>query len=255
MLENDRILRRLALPTLAVSVMWRGSYRKPEVAERNAVQSQISTVVFDLDGTLLAGDSASVWMIGRIRKSIWRTAIAIAGLPLALPLTLYAPSRRIGGSIFLWIATVGLTKPELRRSFDCFAANASKGEGVAWRTAGIAELEKHSRKGETVLIATAAPAWLAESLAETLPVRVPVVGSSLTRFMGGWIASYHCRHEAKCDAIQRAGYGERWAAAYSDSADDGPLLARAATAFLVNASRRNTGRLARLRVHVEQVVW
>jgi len=147
------------------------------------------------------------------------------------------------------------TRSELRRSFGCFAANVSKGEGVAWRTAGIAELEKHSRNGETVLIATAAPAWLVESLAETLPVRVPVVGSSLTRFMGGWIANYHCRHEAKCKAIQRAGYGERWAVVDSDSADDGPLLARATTAFLVNASRRNTGRLARLRVHVEQVVW
>ena len=219
------------------------------------MQPRSSSIVFDLDGTLLDGDSASVWMIGRIRKSIWRTAIAIAGLPFAFPLTLYAPSRRVGGSIFLWIATVGLTELELRSSFGSFAANASKGKGVAWRTAGVAELERHSRNGATVLIATAAPTWLAESLAETLPLRVPVVGSSLTRFMGGWIANYHCRHEAKCDAIRRAGYGERWAVAYSDSADDGPLLARATTAFLVNASRRNTGRLARLRVHVEQVVW
>jgi len=67
--------------------------------------------VFDLDGTLLTGDSTSIWMIDCIRNSLWRTAIAIAGLPFALPLALYAPSRRIGGSIFLWIATVGLTEP------------------------------------------------------------------------------------------------------------------------------------------------
>ncbi len=222
---------------------------------QSAVQSQTSVIVFDLDETLLDGDSASVWMMGRIRTSMWRTATAIVALPFALPLTLYAPSRRIGGSIFLWIVTVGLTEPELLHSFEHFAANASQGEGVTWRAAGVAELEKHSKNGRTVLIATAAPAWLAESLAAKLPVHVPVVGSSLTRFMGGWIANYHCRHEAKCGAIQRAGYGERWAAAYSDSADDGPLLARATTAFLVNASRRNTERLARLRVHVEQVVW
>lgn len=89
------------------------------------------SIVFDLDETLLAGDSASVWMIDRIRESIWLTAIAIIGFPFALPLTLYGPSRRVGGSIFLWIATVGLTELEMRRSFECFAANVNKGQGVA----------------------------------------------------------------------------------------------------------------------------
>lgn len=219
------------------------------------MEEQTSSVVFDLDGTLLDGDSASIWMIDRIKRSAWRTLLAIMALPIALPLTLYAPSRRIGGSIFLWIATIGLTETALRHSFALFATNVSEGKGVAWRTAGIAKLEKHIIRGETTLIATAAPAWLAESLIETLPFQVPVVGSVLSRYLGGWVARYHCRHQAKCDAINRAGFGERWAVAYSDSADDGPLLARATSAFLVNASSQTTRRLARLSVRVEQVAW
>lgn len=219
------------------------------------METRTSSVVFDLDGTLLNGDSASVWMIDRIKKSVWRTLLAVGAFPIALPMTLYAPSRQIGGSIFLWVATIGLTETALRQSFAFFAASVSEGKGVAWRTAGLAELQKHISYGDTALIATAAPAWLAESLADTLPFQVPVVGSVLSRFLGGWVGRSHCRNEAKCRAISRAGYGERWAVAYSDSADDSPLLSRATSAFLVNASRQTIRRLARLNVRVEQVAW
>ncbi|MFT9090188.1 MAG: haloacid dehalogenase-like hydrolase [Gluconacetobacter sp.] len=228
---------------------------KVEQAGSNEVRPEKLPIVFDLDGTLLNGDSTSVWMLDRIKTSVWRTLAAVVAIPIAIPLTLYAQSRRIGGSIFLWIATVGLSEPELRRSFASFAANASMGKGVNWRAVGLAELEKHSREGVTVLIATAAPTWLAESLSDTLSVPIPVVGSSLIRFLGGWVANYHCRHQAKCEAIRRAGYGDRWAIAYSDSADDGPLLSGATTAFLVNASCRDTKRLTRSRVQFEQVAW
>lgn len=213
------------------------------------------TIVFDLDGTLLNGDSTSVWMAARIGNSAWRALLAIAVLPFALPLFFYRPSRRIGASAILWVATVGMTQAELRRSFQRFAVDVAEGEKLVWRQAGIAELAGRLEAGDTALIATAAPAWLAESLVETLPFRVPVVGTSLARLFGGWVGHDHCRHQAKCDAITRAGYGDRWAAAYSDSADDAPLLARATAAFLVNASPRNARRLAVLRVEAERIEW
>ena len=219
------------------------------------MESGMLSAVFDLDGTLLDGDSTSIWMIKRIKKSAWRTIFAAAAFPFALPLTLYAPSRRIGGSIFLWIASFGMNEVELRKSFAMFANDVSAGRGVAWRPNGVAELKKHVVGRNTALIATAAPAWLAESLSETLPFCVPVVGSSVSQILGGWVARYHCRHQAKCDAISHAGYGKHWAAAYSDSVDDGPLLAHARTAFLVNASHQTAERLARSGIRVEQVVW
>jgi len=216
---------------------------------------QNASVIFDLDGTLLDGDSTSLWMLDRMNGSTWRPLLAAAGFLLALPLPLYPPSRRIGGSIFLWIASIGLSEAALHRSFAQFAEKVSAGKALAWRPGGLAELETRILRGKTALIATAAPTWLAERLVETLPFQVAVVGSSLSRFFGGWRANFHCRHKAKCDAITRAGYGERWAVAFSDSADDGPLLARAKSAFLVNASRRTAARIARLKVRADHVGW
>lgn len=213
------------------------------------------SAIFDLDDTLLDGDSTSAWIKGRVRRSLPRLFLAVIALPIAVPLTLFAGTRRIGGSMFLWIASFGLSEPELRWSFEQFASELHLQGSVSWRPAGIACLEAHIANGEAVLIATAAPEWLAQSLSKTLACQPSVIGSRLVRFLGGWIADYHCRHLAKCNAIQDAGYGEHWCTAYSDSEDDGPLLARASQAFLVNGCDRTRNQLLKQKVVVTNLCW
>lgn len=217
--------------------------------------SQLS-VVFDLDGTLLSGDSTSRWVKARIAASGARLAAAVIVAPLALLLMAFACSRRWGASAFLWIASIGQDEDALRRSFAAFADRLNRGEAeIHWRPAGVAALAGHVRQGRRVVVATAAPRWLAEPLLEGLGVTVEVVGSDLGRWSGGWIGVRHCRHEAKCAALEHAGHGRRWAVAYSDSADDMPLLASAEIAHLVNASPSTLAVFARRGVAVDPIAW
>jgi phosphatidylglycerophosphatase C len=215
------------------------------------------TVVFDLDGTLLDGDSTTAWMISRIRRSWARIAIAIAAAPLAGLLMTHSRSRRWGASIALWIASAGQTEDELRASFGVFADGVHRGEGpIGWREAGLLTMRGHIERDEPVIIATAAPAWLAERLIEGLNLStIAVVGSTLGPWLGGWIGIRHCCNQAKCDALWAAGHGQRWAVAYTDSADDLPLLARADRACLVNGSVSTLARFAKSGVAVETMSW
>ena len=143
-------------------------------------------VVFDLDGALLDGDSTAAWMIGRIGRCWWRTCLAVMIAPAAA--LLMTRSLRLGVSAFLWIASVGQDERALRTSFRAFAAPAPAGGGApAWRAAGVQVLCEHLSRGERDVVATAAPAWLAEALFERLGLRIEIVGSVRSPFWGGWI--------------------------------------------------------------------
>jgi phosphatidylglycerophosphatase C len=211
------------------------------------------SIVFDLDGTLLNGDSTTAWMVARIRRSWLRTLLSVLASPVAALLMPF--SRRWGASAFLWVASVGQDETALRTSFRAFAAQVHGGGAVAWRPIGIDVLHGHIAGGERVVVATAAPVWLAEALFERLSLRVEIVGSILSPFAGGWVGRRHCRNEVKCSALSEAGHGERWSIAYSDSADDLPLFARADRARLINGSPATRARLAKGGVDVEPVRW
>lgn len=215
------------------------------------------TIIFDMDGTLLDGDSTTAWMIGRIRRSWVRTAIAIAAAPLVGLLMTHSRSRRWGASIALWVASIGQNEDELRESFCIFADGIHRGDGpIGWREAGLLTMRGHIERKEPVVIATAAPEWLAESLIKRLNLpMIAVVGSKLGPGFGGWVGIRHCRNLAKCQALWAAGHGQRWAVAYSDSADDLPLLARADRACLVNGSASTLARFRKSGVSVELVSW
>ncbi len=212
-------------------------------------------VIFDLDGTLLDGDSTAAWMAARIRKSFVRVTAAVLAAPLAVPLTVFAPTRRLGGSLYLWIASFGFDEEDLKASFQAFAEKLSSDGKIAWHEEGLACLNAHITRGEHVIVATASPLWLADPIVHSLGKRVTVVGSIIKPLLGGWVASHHCRNRAKCAAILKAGHGAQWSAAYSDSIDDLPLLSQATQAFLVNGSGRARRRFQEAKIVVEHLAW
>ena len=63
----------------------------------------MTTCVFDLDGTLLAGDSTAAWLRMLISSSWLRCGVTAITLPLCLLLVWFSASRRIGASVLLWI--------------------------------------------------------------------------------------------------------------------------------------------------------
>lgn len=211
--------------------------------------------MFDLDGTILAGDSTGRWILRRLRGSPMRI---LATLVVALPavLLLAVPScRKIGGSVLLWVASVGLDATALRASFAEFAEHMDDGAHRAWRRGALGRLSDHLGSGDPVIVVTAAPVELAQAVIAKLGYPVTVVGSRLRKFAGGWVLADHCRHRRKCSALAEAGYGEGWAFAYTDSLDDLPLLDRAGRSFVINPGNRARHFLQRHRPATMVLRW
>jgi phosphatidylglycerophosphatase C len=211
--------------------------------------------VFDLDGTLLAGDSTVAWLRMLFLSSWLRLTVAALTFPISLPLVLLPATRRIGASVLLWIATVGYDQNALMESIEAFAKRFERGEcSLRWRSDGLRAMESHLAAADRVLVVTAAPVWLAQRL---LGSRSLVLGSTLTRSWGGWVLGHHCYGNKKCLILEQNGYGTAWDYAYTDSYDDAPLLAAAGKqGFIVNA---RSGVVAKLTAHgqsrISQLRW
>ena len=202
--------------------------------------------VFDLDGTLLDGDSTGLWLWGRVKRSPLRALAVLAVAPIAAPLVIIPRTRRLGASILLWIATAGLGERALRESCARFGEAFRTGQGpLAWRPGGLATLQGHIDAGDRVVVVTAAPAILAQALIGPLGHPIEVIGTSLKRRGGGWVADVHCRNQRKCQALAEAGHGARWAYAYTDSLDDLPLLRGAERPVIVKGGKKAEQRLFR----------
>jgi phosphatidylglycerophosphatase C len=191
--------------------------------------------VFDLDGTLLAGDSTAAWLRTLLFSSWLRCIAAAISLPVWLLLIWIPSSRKVGASILLWIGTVGLDQEALTDSIQTFAKRVEHGDGaVRWRGEGLATIRRHPAADDRVIVVTAAPEWLAARLLASW-TDVWVIGSTLCRRWSGWVMEDHCFGKEKCRALQRKGYGSEWDFVYTDSDDDAPLLASATECgFIVN---------------------
>lgn len=218
-----------------------------------------TSAVFDLDGTLLVGDSTGHWLHQRFRASPLRLAAGLAVLPAAGPLLLHPVSRPAGAIPLLWLASVGLDERGLRASFATFVEQVQRGQGpLRWRERGLETLERHLVHGHRVVVVTGAPALLARALldARGLGQRVTVLGTSLRASARGWTVYRHCHGLEKCRFLAEAGYGSAWSYAYSDSAEDTPILARASQPFLVNGRPSVLAALQRRRLpRLQALSW
>lgn len=202
--------------------------------------------VFDLDGTLLNGDSTATWLWERVRRAPLRALATLAVAPLAVPMVALPATRRAGASILLWIATAGLSETALHRSCRRFGQVFAAGQrSLGWRGGALAALDQHLAAGDRVVVVTAAPACLAQALLATLDRPVEVIGTSLKPRLGGWIADVHCRNRRKCQSLLEAGHGARWSYAYTDSLDDLPLLRGADRPVIVKGGKAAERRLFR----------
>jgi phosphatidylglycerophosphatase C len=228
-----------------------------EAQDRPEAPGSTQIAVFDLDGTLLAGDSTAAWLRMLICSSWLRCSVTAITLPICLFLVWFSASRRIGASVLLWIATVGYDQELLLKSIEAFVQRFERGErSVRWRNDGLKAMDRHLAAGDRVLVVTAAPVWLAERLlASRTDVRV--LGSALARRWGGWLIGHHCYGNEKCRTLEQNGYGTGWDYAYTDSYDDAPLLAAVGKhGFIVNARPGVVAKLtARGPSRISQLRW
>jgi len=195
-------------------------------------------VVFDLDGTLLSGDSTKAWLTDKLKSNIFRFIAALIVTPIALPLMKFKKYKSKGASLYLWIATYSLNEEELEYSFKNFSKNINEttSGSLYWFKQGIAEVKDHLANGRIVFIATAAPEKLANVLLEPINLDVRIIGTPLKNKLGGWISGIHCRSEEKVRRLNKVNIKQPWFATYSDDIDDDlPILMGAKKPYLINS--------------------
>lgn len=193
-------------------------------------------VVFDFDNTLVRGDSGGALIAWLIRRSPWRLVLGVLASLVLGPMVAMLPTRRVGISGYVWIATVGLRG---RRDFDTLIDAYVLRNDAALRARvlpqAVAVLHAHREAGDRVVIATGAPPELARAiLAFVAHEDVPVVGTEVGRRFGAVIAKRHCHAANKLVMLREAGFTGPIVRAYTDSTADMPLLRAAKHPVVVN---------------------
>lgn len=200
-------------------------------------------VVFDLDHTLVNCDSFARFNRSLLLRQWWRVSLALLLGPALAPLFATTSTRIHALSFLIWLGTVGLTLSELEHLMDEHVASEfSSANNLVCATA-FAAFRAHQAAGARMVIATGAVAALAQRVCLGIGLRnFVVVGSTLRPCLGGWIAQSHCFGRNKVRMLVRAGLGNSWDWAYSDSSSDVPLLACARTRLVVNPKPRHLRR-------------
>lgn len=214
-------------------------------------------VVFDLDNTLVFGDSFSEFNRYLIRRSWWRTTLALLLAPAALLLLAFPATRLTGISVFVWCGTVGTSELELFRLMDVHLVQRFEGHPALICRKAVESLLSHQENGARILIATGCVAALAERVCRRIGVGgLEIVGSSLRPGYGGWVAERHCFGATKVQLLAKRGVTVPWGWTYTDSSFDLPILEGAKNRVLVNPTPADQSRvMTALNGDVEVVRW
>lgn len=210
-------------------------------------RSSRETVVFDLDGTLVAGDSFSAFMRALVmghRGRRWVAAVSAPAWLLALSVPLTRPRAE---RFILWLAAAGMDERVYADAARAFAAEHAGPRGGRTTAAALARVRHHLERGDRVIVATGCAAPLAQEICAVIGLEgVQVVASTATRRRWGPPALVlPARGDAKLRALRAAGVRLPVDHAYSDSVADLPLLLNARVAHVVDPTPRDLRRLRR----------
>ena len=213
--------------------------------------------VFDLDGTLLRGDTTAEFIRGLILRSPPRAVAALLAAPTLGPFFFVPFARRYAITVLLGIATVGAPPGHIQALAEEFAAGRAAAEGNQISVV-LDRLHAHLHAGHRVVIATGCADWLAEASCRVLGLEaVEIVAARMqqgqrfvrpSRECGMWNAlptstrgfSFGVQ---KVRRLAAAGISIPVAYAYTDSVTDLPLLLAANERYVVDPGPRRLRRI------------
>ncbi len=218
-----------------------------------------AVAVFDLDGTLVVGDSFGAFLRHLLSRQRLRLAAALLTAPVWLPALSVGRLRVPAERWLVWLATVGLDVDGFAAAARVFAAEHAGAAGGRTAVAAVARVREHVRRGDRVVVATACAAPLAAEVCRVIGLGdVEVIATDLRRRTrwGLPARTVPARGEGKVQALRAARVPLPLDHAYSDSASDLPLLRAARVPHVVDPSPRDLARLrAALGPDVEVLRW
>ncbi|MFI6977469.1 haloacid dehalogenase-like hydrolase [Embleya sp. NPDC050154] len=208
--------------------------------------------VFDLDGTLVRGDSFGHFNRALLRRSRWRVVAAALCVPVVGPLYAFHATRRHAFAILLRVATIGLPAPRFEALADDFATERTAEANRI--TITLARARAHLAAGDRVVVATSCADPLARAICRELGLgSADVIASHVTPGRTGMRPLPACRGPRKVARIRAAGITDPITHAYTDSSVDLPLLAAATHRYLIDPSPAHLTRI-RARLGADYVV-
>jgi len=209
--------------------------------------------VFDLDGTLVRGDTLRAYVFGYLVRRPWRLPLLLA----VIPATLRFLARRDHGALkaaFIRATLGGQTRTALAAWTARFVARVVR-RGL-FRDAR-ARLERHRRYGDVLVLLSASPDLYVPAIGAALGF-TQVVCTGLKwegERLDGHLTTPNRRGEEKVRCLEqlKAEHPRQQFAAYGNAASDLPHLRMADRPLLVNGSRR--ARAAARRYGVPQATW
>ena len=217
-----------------------------------------TVVLFDLDHTLVRCDSFAGFNRFLMRRRMIRLIASVAIAPVFVPLFVVpGPTRRLAGSVFLWIGTVALSDAEISALMSQYFRERFTDDTLCCADA-VRCLQDHLSLGHRVLVVTGAAESAARHVCREIGLptaNLEFVGSTVKRVFGGWIGHEHCFGHRKVVMLKRGGI-DRADVVYTDSPSDLPMLKMAARRVLVNPSKwAELVVSSALRSRVETVRW
>ncbi|MCL3817900.1 haloacid dehalogenase-like hydrolase [Aeromicrobium wangtongii] len=213
------------------------------------------TVVFDLDGVLLHGDSTVELLRRRLRHSPWLLPpVAVAGALFALSDRRSRWRSRWSRAVVA-AALLGRRIDSVEAELRALAEDLHAQEGLA-PTRTVEALRSHVAQGDRVLVSSAGlepfvHAWV-DLLTE--PGAVTAAGSRLAQHRSGVVLADHHYGGRKVERAAELGFAPPYDVVYSDSDSDLPLLECATTPVLVEPSDRTLDALPRA-VRERAQIW
>ncbi|MDA3896450.1 MAG: haloacid dehalogenase-like hydrolase [Desulfobacteraceae bacterium] len=203
--------------------------------------------LFDFDLTIVSRDSGYEFIKHRLNSSITRKFAAYFIFPFALLFYLPIRFRFISHSIYMWIATAGLSNKELKKDRQKFLRfYCSLTDAPVYQDA-LDKLAFHIDARHNVYIVSGAPTWAIKMICKRLGIqKCKIIGSIEKPVMGGLIYKQHCYGYKKVDLINdiilqnpQKIYG------YSDSAADIPLLSICTHKHVINPTKNHLRKFKR----------
>lgn len=225
-------------------------------ADGPAAHTAQRVVLFDFDGVLMRGDAYTRFIRSRLLHSGWRLLMALAAMPVLLPISAIRSRRTWVAGVFIRISLLGVRTPRYRELARAFAGDLVQRPRIFIRD-GISAMRRHVAAGDRVIIVTGCEENLVRAIFDAIGLQgIECIASQLQDGRLGMRRKVHNVGRCKPRQIAGHGIGEPWAIAYSDSSRDIPMLKGAAEPVLVNADAGTCKRVERaLGRPVRRVDW